>query len=258
MNSLRPRIPGLALLALDLAVNFAAPALIYDRMQAAWGDVDALLASSMPPLLWSIGGFLRNRRVDALSLLSLAGIALSLLAFLGGGSARMLELREKMVTFLIGLAFLGSAAIGKPLVAALARATVARESAQALADFDAHRNTPGMRRAIMVMTLVWGAGLLADVAVSVVLIYSLPIATYLVVGPILGYVTMGGLALWTVAYRRYRMHYRAPGPPRPRTRTRWTDRNPRPTGTFFKQHLNDSLILEREPDRPPSATGTAR
>lgn len=205
MNHLRHSGSGLALLALDLAVNFAAPVLIYDQMQAGWGAVDALLASSMPPLLWSIGGFLRNRRVDALSLLALAGILLSLLAFAGGGSPRMLELREKMVTFLIGLAFLSSAAIGRPLIVALARATVARESAQVLADFDAHRNNAAMRRVLTVMTLVWGFGLLADVAVSVMLIYSLPISTYLVVGPILGYVTIGGLALWTLLYRRRRM-----------------------------------------------------
>ena len=192
MKRLRHRGSGLALLALDLAVNFAAPVLIYDQMQAAWGDVDALLASSVPPLLWSVGGFLRNRRVDALSILALAGILLSLLAFAGG-----------------------SAAIGRPLIAALARATVARESAQALADFDAQRHNAPMRRAIMVMTLVWGFGLLADVAISVVLIYCLPIGTYLVVGPILGYATMGGLALWTVFYRRYRMRHGAISDTRP-------------------------------------------
>ncbi|MBB2164963.1 hypothetical protein HLH26_10510 [Gluconacetobacter sp. 1b LMG 1731] len=207
MNSLRRRSPGLALILLDLTVNFAAPVLIYDRMQAGWGDVQALLASSMPPLLWSVGGFVIRRRIDALSLIALAGIALSLLAFIGSGSARLLELREQAVTFLIGLAFLFSAAIGKPLIAPLARATMARQSSQALADFDTHRNDTRVRCTIMVMTLVWGLGLLANVVVSVALIYSLPISTYLVVGPILGYPTMGGLALWTLLYRRHRIRH---------------------------------------------------
>jgi hypothetical protein len=203
---LRRRAPALAL---DLAVNFAAPVVIYDQFHGRLGDVGALLASSLPPLIWSIGGFLRNRRVDALSILAIVGIALSLLAFFGGGSAQMLQLREKMVTLLIGLAFLGSAAIGKPLIMPLARATVARESAEALADFESKRNDRLLRRTVMVMTLVWGFGLLADVVVSVLLIYSLSIEAYLIVGPIIGYGTIGGLTLWTVLYRRYRARYAA-------------------------------------------------
>jgi hypothetical protein len=58
----------------------------------------------------------------------------------------------------------------------LARATIARESAGAPADFVA----------------------------GVILIYALPIETYLVVGPVLSYGTIGALALWTILYRRYR------------------------------------------------------
>jgi hypothetical protein len=198
---LRSRAP---FLALDLAVNFAAPVLIYDHFAAPLGEVKALLASSLPPLAWAIGGFIRQRRIDALSVLAIVGIALSLLAFFGGGSVRMLELREKLVTLLIGLAFLGSALIGKPLIYPLARATLARESAEALADFDARREAPSLRHTVMVMTWAWGLGLVADFALSVVLIYALPVAQYLVVGPILGYGTIGGLTLWTVLYRRHR------------------------------------------------------
>ncbi|HEY0270103.1 MAG TPA: VC0807 family protein, partial [Sphingomonas sp.] len=155
-------------------------------------------------LAWSIGGFAWNRRIDELSILAMAGIALSLLAFVGGGSARLLELREKMVTLVIGLAFLGSAAIGRPLIYPLARATMARRS-QADADaFHARRDEAAVRHTVMVMTLVWGFGLLADVALSIVLIYALPVATYLVAGPILGYGAIGGLTLWTMLYRRRR------------------------------------------------------
>jgi len=187
---------------LEVVVNVAGPFLIYTATHARWGDVAALLAASVPPLIWSLAGFVRNRRLDALSILVMAGIALSLLAFLGGGSARMLQLREKLVTLLIGLAFLGSAAIGKPLIWPLARATVGRQSPDALAQFDARRNDTGLRRAVMVMTLVWGTGLVAEFAVAVALIYLLPIADYLIVAPLVGYGTIGGLALWTALYRQ--------------------------------------------------------
>ena len=92
-------------------------------------------------------------------MLVLAGIALSLLAFLGGGSVKLLQLRERMVTVLIGLIFLGSAAIGKPLIYQLARATMMRRSPSELHELEALRDNVHFRRAMTVMTLVWGFGL---------------------------------------------------------------------------------------------------
>ncbi|MEJ2625218.1 MAG: hypothetical protein P8Z80_11940 [Pseudolabrys sp.] len=80
---------------LEVVVNVAGPYLIYSATHARWGDVTALLAASVPPLIWSIVGFARTRRLDALSILVMAGIALSLLAFLGGGSVRFLQLRRR-------------------------------------------------------------------------------------------------------------------------------------------------------------------
>ena len=76
--------------AADVGVNFVLPFLIYSYAAPRLGDVQALLASSVPPILWSIAEFIRHRRLDALSLLVLAGIVLSLLAFFGGGGPRML------------------------------------------------------------------------------------------------------------------------------------------------------------------------
>jgi hypothetical protein len=52
------------------------------------------------------------------------------------------------------------------------------------------------------MTVVWGLGLLADAGLSIALVYELPIATYLVVKPILGWITIGSLSLWNIAYGR--------------------------------------------------------
>ena len=193
-----------AAVLIEGTVNIAAPTLIYALLQDRWGEVPALLASSGPPLVWSLVGLMRNRRIDALSVLVLVGMALSLIALAGGGSARFLQLREKLVTATIAAAFLGSAAIGRPLIGPLARATVARESADSLAAFDARRDDPFLRRTIMVMTLAWGFGLALDFVVSVVLIYTLSVVDYLVIGPIVGYITIGGLTGWTVLYRRYR------------------------------------------------------
>jgi len=190
-------------LAGEILVNFVLPFLIYNYAETPLGEVGALLASSAPPILWSFIEFARHRRVDSLSLLVIAGIALSVLAMLGGGGAKFLQLREKLVTAIIGLAFLGSALIGKPLVYELARASMRRKSEAQARDFEALQVHAGFRRTMTLMTLVWGAGLLTDVAVSVVLVFTLSIREYLIVNPILGYTTTGALTLWTIVYGRY-------------------------------------------------------
>src|SRR3954453_19962925 len=184
----------------EALVNFILPFVIYTYAEARLGDVRALLASSAPPILWSIVEFFRHRRLDAISVLVVSGIALSLLAMLGGGGVRFLQLREKLVTAVIGLAFVGSALIGKPLIYELARATMRRKSEDEAQQFEALPVHAGFRRTMTVMTLVWGFGLLADVAVSVVLVFALSIRQYLLVNPILGYGTIGALSLWSFLY----------------------------------------------------------
>jgi hypothetical protein len=186
----------------EIAVNFVAPFLIFQLGKARLGDVHALMASSGPPIAWSIIEFARKRRLDALSLIVLAGIALSLLAFAGGGSVKFLQLRENLVSGLIGLVFLGSAAIGKPLIYQLARATIMRRSAAEAATFEAMRDNVQFRRVMMLMTLVWGFGLVTHTAVACALVFALTIRDYLLVSPVVGYGTMGLLTLWTFWYSR--------------------------------------------------------
>jgi hypothetical protein len=186
--------------SVELMVNVALPYACFVIAQPKLGDVRALLLSSAPPILWSLAEFARKRRVDALSLIVLTGIALSLLAFAGGGSVRFLQLRENLVSGAIGMIFLGSAAIGKPLIYQLALATAARRSESAKAEIESLKDNVYFRRTMMSMTLVWGFGLLAATAVACALVFALPIATYLLIGPFVGYGFMGALALWTFWY----------------------------------------------------------
>jgi len=186
----------------EIVVNVALPYAVYSLLQPHYGDVRALLASSAPPMVWSVIEFARKRRADALSLLVIAGIVLSLLAFAGGGSVKFLQLRENLVTGLIGLVFLGSAAIGKPIIYQLAVAGAARQSSAAADELRNLKDNVNFRRTMTFMTLVWGFGLLAATAIACVLVFTLSIKTYLLVSPFVGYGIMGLLALWTVWFSR--------------------------------------------------------
>ena len=132
----------------------------------------------------------------------LAGIALSLLAFLGGGGPRFLQLREQLVTALIGLVFLGSLAIGKPLIYQLARAGLARKSPAELAEFEGFRGERAFERTMILMTLVWGFGLVGEAALCCALVFVLPVRTYLMVAPVIGYGAFGALGLWNFWFSR--------------------------------------------------------
>ena len=191
-----------ARIALNALVNIVLPALIYHYAKRGLGDVRALIASSAPPIAWSLTELALKRRIDAVSVLALTGIGLSLLAFVGGGDARFLQLRENLVNVLIGALFLGSAAIGKPLIYQLSRAALMRRSSSELSEFESLRDNPHFRRAMTVMTLVWGVGLIVAAALSSLLVFTLSIQNYLIASPILGYGAMGTLGLWSFWYVR--------------------------------------------------------
>jgi hypothetical protein len=186
-----------AKVGLEAAVNFILPFLIYSYGRGRLGDAPALMVASAPPILWSIAGFIRERKLDAISLLVLGGIALSLLAFAGGGGVKFLQLRENLVTGLVGLVFLGSVAVGKPLIFALARAGTRRRSADVGEAFEALRDDPALRRAITLSTLVWGLGLVAACALNCALVFVLSIKQFMLVGGPISYGAIGLLTAWT-------------------------------------------------------------
>ncbi|WP_345813731.1 VC0807 family protein [Paraburkholderia sp. PREW-6R] len=188
---------------LELVVNFLLPWLAYRYALPHLGETGALIASAVPPIVWSLIELVRFRRVDALSVIVVAGIVLSVAAMAVGGSPRMLLLRESLVSGAIGIAFLLSLPMRRPLIFYLARASVAREMEGGAARFEAlWRERPGLAAAMRLMTLVWGVGLTAETMLRAWMALTWPVERFLVVSPFIGYGIYGGLTLWTVWYRK--------------------------------------------------------
>ncbi len=191
-------------IGVELVVNFLLPLLIYDQTVARLGEVGALLASSGPPIVWSLIEFARHRRIDAISALVLTGIVLSLLMYLGGGSARLLQLREKLVTVVIGLVFVISALIGRPLIYELSVASMKRDPRQHenLKALQARADDQRLKAVMRTMSFVWGFGLIAEAGLAAFLVMKLSVHDYLLYGPPVGYGCMGLLVLWSFLYVR--------------------------------------------------------
>src|ERR1700739_5133511 len=114
----------------EILANFVAPYGVYEALAGRFGDTDALIASAVPPLLWSLYELTKTRRLDAISVVVVSAILLTVGATFLGGSARLIQMREAMVTGAVGLLFLVTLAMKRPMIFYLARATVARTTAE--------------------------------------------------------------------------------------------------------------------------------
>ena len=189
-------------LILELGANILAPWGVYSLLAPHYGDTAGLIGSALPPLLWSLFELVRRRRLDAVSLLVLSGILLTVVATCLGGSPKLLQIRENAVTGLVGVVFLGSLLFRQPLLVHLARATFARQGPEAALLLQGFIET---RRGMLFfrhLTLFWGAGLILQTALMVWLVFLWPIATYLLLSPFIGYGLLGLLFAGTFWYRR--------------------------------------------------------
>src|ERR1700716_4594970 len=101
----------------SILINGVAPYFIYFVLhhQFQVAELPALLATSIPPLLDALVGIVRWRRIDFLAgfVLFTVGLAVALVAL--GGDPRLYLIRESFITAGIGLAFVLSNPLPRPL-----------------------------------------------------------------------------------------------------------------------------------------------
>lgn len=134
-------------------------------------------AAMVATLAWS-GGALgrrltRHERVPSLLVLSLSGLAVRTAVGVASGSAALYFVQPVVTAVVMGLVFLGSLAVGRPLVAGLA------------SDFcplsPDVTSRPGVARLFRRLTALWAGVHLATAAVTLGLLTSLPLATFVAV-----------------------------------------------------------------------------
>lgn len=188
-------------LATTVVVNVVAPYVIYVLLEDHTSHFSALLYSSIPPLLQSVASVIRRRRIDTMAALVLSGIALSLLLIALGGSARLLLVRESLLTGVFGIVFLASLLLPRPLIFYLARQNDLVGTGGH--DFFERRwQNASFRRAMRLITVLWGAGLLVEAAVRTVMAETMSIARFLLISPFAQFAIMAVLAGLTVIYVR--------------------------------------------------------
>src|ERR1700754_2134216 len=157
--------------ALAFFVNVVLPTAAYRVALPHTGLLGALLASAVPLIAWIGVDLLRYRHFDALSALVLASIVMSLLIFASGAADALRAAREPLVSGIVGLSFLLSLLLNRPLVFYLARSTLSRERQGREYEFDVMwQACAALAASIRLMTTVWGVGLVGETIVRIWLI----------------------------------------------------------------------------------------
>jgi hypothetical protein len=187
-----------------ICINVLLPWLAYKLAYPHWGHLGALAASTLPLIAWISWDLLRFNHFDALSAIVLVGTILSLTvsSILDTPRSRLFE--QPIISGLIGIAFLISLALPRPLVFYLGRSTVAREQHGGAAQFEQRwRDEPSLVAIIHKMTLVWGFGLTIENVLRLLLSIEFEGEPWVGnVSTMMQYATYGGLTLWTFLQRK--------------------------------------------------------
>jgi intracellular septation protein A len=162
--------------------------------------VNALLLAALAPAAGSLIAYVRTRQVSVLGLVAFVGIATKVVSALLFHNARLVLISDSLLSGVFGLLLLGSVLIGKPVVVMLATSMYA-QSPEQRAQLAQRLQASGLRRHLNVLTTMWGVGLLLMLAFSVLLAFTLPVASVLLIRPVIDFGVIGALIAGTIAYR---------------------------------------------------------
>jgi len=162
----------------------------------------ALATSAIFPLIAFLATVLRQRQVEALSIVSLLFIAAGVTVSLTSGNPRFILLSGSLFTGSLGLLFLLSLLLERPLAFYFGRQLMTGGKPEMMRRWDGLWKYHNFRRANRIVSGVWGGGLLLEALLRVLLALVLPTAIFVLVWSLLSYAMYVGLIVWTVLFGR--------------------------------------------------------
>jgi hypothetical protein len=191
-------------LARNLFVDVALPWIVVQGLEGIWHvpTVPAFAIAAMIPLAAVVYAWTRKRRIDvigiAVAVTIVGGIALSLLT----DDVRFALVRAAPGFALFGAACLVSLAAETPLMFYVARQFNTGGDAERARAFTDRLSIESFRRAMRIITTVWGVACLVEALAGVGAAFVLRPELALVVEPVLGLGTVALLLSWTFRFAR--------------------------------------------------------
>lgn len=183
--------------------DVAGPLVAYNVLRSAgFSSVSALVLSGVFPAIGVTIGIIQHRRVDALGVLVLAGIAAGAVIGLVSHNARLVLDEGSVPTAVFGLICLGSLGTPEPLMYRLAVEFIGPDTPKGQ-EFTGLWQYAEFRRVFRVITAVWGIGFLAEAVARVVIVQNTSTGTALAISKVLPYAVAAVLMAWTFGYGQY-------------------------------------------------------
>lgn len=189
---------------LNIVINGVLPLVGYMLLSPYMSEVAALTVVAFIPLLDNIITFARHRRFDVFGLFMLSSLVLSIGIVLLGGDKKFILVKESLLTGFIGLGFLASLLLPRPIMFYFSLHFAAGNNETARQQFVARWQYPYFRYVIRLMTVVWGLALLVEAALRIALVFVIDkTEVFLAISPFVQYGILGATIAWTVWYSRH-------------------------------------------------------
>jgi hypothetical protein len=196
----RSQLQSVAMIAV---FDIGGPLALYQVLRSAGhSTVVSLVLSGIFPAVGVLIKFTRSRRVDAIGVLVLVGIAVGTLVGLLSGNARLFLIEGSVPTAVFGIVCLASLRSRRPLMYRFAIEFMGEDSPRGR-EFESLWQYEQFRRVFRVITIVWGVAYLAEAAARVVIVELTSTGTALAISKVMPYVVAGLLFAWTFGYGRW-------------------------------------------------------
>jgi uncharacterized membrane protein len=173
----------------------------YSLRSAGLPAVGALILSGALPVLSIALGFVRHRRVDAIGILVLIGIAVGSAIGVATGSAHLVLLDGIVPTAVFGAVCVGSLRAKRPMIYRFALETIGADTPKGR-DFADRWRYPGFRHAFRVITVVWGVSYLAAAAAQGIIIETATTGTAQASSKLMPPAVAALIVIWNVSYAK--------------------------------------------------------
>jgi len=170
-------------------------------------NISALAAGGAVNVVFLLREFAVKRRLDVLGVVVLLTFALGIAASYGTGDARFALAQHSIITGGVGVLFLASLFAARPVMYLMIREMITHGDPAQVAEVETRwASSPQLRSSHRLMTAVWGAGLLVDALVRLVVISLVSVSTGAAASNALLIATFVLLIAWTRLYLPRRSH----------------------------------------------------
>jgi hypothetical protein len=194
-----------------LAAGLLLPLAAYLVIRALIGSATGALAiTEAGPAAWMVYMGITRRRLDPIAVLSTLTVAIALAAYaLSGGDPLALKLRRGAVTGTLGVVWLASLALRRPLLLVLAE-HAAKLNPERRDEIEARLAMPDRRRAVTTLTAIIGVTFTLDGLTQVALALTVPTGSFVADSTAVRILVIGTGVVVTARYLRRRRLSAAP------------------------------------------------